>query len=79
MEDVPLYNALLRNTVTPTILKGGEKINVIPTESSVSFDARLLPTEKHEAFFKRIGQLGRERCGDRARKRIRQQARAFRL
>ena len=57
VEDVPLYNALLRNTVTPTILKGGEKINVIPTESSVSFDARLLPTEKHEAFFKRIGQL----------------------
>jgi acetylornithine deacetylase/succinyl-diaminopimelate desuccinylase-like protein len=57
MEDVPLYNALLRNTVTPTILKGGEKINVIPTESSASFDARLLPTEKHEAFFKRIGQL----------------------
>jgi acetylornithine deacetylase/succinyl-diaminopimelate desuccinylase-like protein len=57
VEEVPLYNALLRNTVTPTILKGGEKINVIPTESSVSFDARLLPTEKHEAFFKRIGQL----------------------
>jgi acetylornithine deacetylase/succinyl-diaminopimelate desuccinylase-like protein len=57
MEDVPLYNALLRNTVTPTILKGGEKINVIPTESSASFDARLLPTESHEAFFKRIGEL----------------------
>jgi acetylornithine deacetylase/succinyl-diaminopimelate desuccinylase-like protein len=57
MEDVPLYNALLRNTVTPTILKGGDKINVIPTESSASFDARLLPTEKHEVFFKRVGQL----------------------
>lgn len=57
MEDVPLYNALLRNTVTPTILKGGEKINVIPTESSASFDARLLPTENHETFFKRVGQL----------------------
>jgi acetylornithine deacetylase/succinyl-diaminopimelate desuccinylase-like protein len=57
MENVPLYNALLRNTVTPTVMKSGEKINVIPTESSVSFDARLLPTESHEAFFKRIGQL----------------------
>jgi acetylornithine deacetylase/succinyl-diaminopimelate desuccinylase-like protein len=57
MENVPLYNALLRNTVTPTILKGGEKINVIPTESSASFDARLLPAEEHEAFFKRIRQL----------------------
>ena len=57
MEEVPLYNALLRNTVTPTILKGGEKINVIPTESSISFDARLLPTEKHETFFRKIRQL----------------------
>ncbi len=57
MEEVPLYNALLRNTVTPTILKGGEKINVIPTESSAYFDARLLPTEKREDFFKRIERL----------------------
>ena len=57
IEDVPLYNALLRNTVTPTILKGGDKINVIPTESSAYFDARMLPTEKHEVFFKRVGQL----------------------
>jgi acetylornithine deacetylase/succinyl-diaminopimelate desuccinylase-like protein len=57
MENVPLYNALLRNTVTPTVMKGGEKINVIPTESSVAFDARLLPTENHDAFFKRIRQL----------------------
>ncbi len=57
MEEIPLYNALLRNTITPTILKGGEKINVIPTESSISFDARLLPTEKHETFFRKIRQL----------------------
>lgn len=57
MEETPLYNALLRDTVTPTILKGGEKINVIPTESSISFDARLLPTEKHETFFRKIRQL----------------------
>ena len=38
-ENNPVYNALLRNTVTPTILKGGEKVNVIPAESSISFDA----------------------------------------
>jgi acetylornithine deacetylase/succinyl-diaminopimelate desuccinylase-like protein len=57
IEKVPLYNALLKNTVTPTILKGGDKINVIPTESSISFDARLLPTEKHEKFFRKIKAL----------------------
>ncbi len=57
IEDDPVYNALLRNTVTPTILKGGEKVNVIPTESSAYFDARLLPIEKYETFFKKIEKL----------------------
>jgi len=57
VSDNPVYNALLRNTVTPTILKGGEKVNVIPAESSISFDARLLPTESHRNFFKKIEKL----------------------
>lgn len=57
VENNPVYNALLRNTVTPTILKGGEKVNVIPAESSISFDARLLPTESHSSFFKKIEKL----------------------
>ena len=60
IQDNPVYNALLRNTLTLTILKGGEKVNVIPTESSAYFDARLLPTENHEGFFKRIRKL----CGE---------------
>ncbi|OPY68503.1 MAG: putative succinyl-diaminopimelate desuccinylase [Syntrophorhabdus sp. PtaU1.Bin002] len=54
VENNPVYNALLRNTVTATILKGGEKVNVIPTESSISFDARLLPSEDRRAFFRKI-------------------------
>jgi len=57
LEENPVYNSLLRNTVTLTILKGGEKINVIPSESVACFDARLLPTEKHETFFKKILKL----------------------
>jgi acetylornithine deacetylase/succinyl-diaminopimelate desuccinylase-like protein len=58
VENNPVYNALLRNTVTLTILKGGEKVNVIPSESVAYFDARLLPTENHEHFFKKIKSLG---------------------
>jgi acetylornithine deacetylase/succinyl-diaminopimelate desuccinylase-like protein len=50
----PVYNALLRNTVTLTMLKGGEKVNVIPTESAVQFDSRILPNEDHETFLRRI-------------------------
>lgn len=52
-----IYNAILRNTVTLTILKGGEKVNVIPSESAAYFDSRLLPTETHETFFSKIRRL----------------------
>jgi acetylornithine deacetylase/succinyl-diaminopimelate desuccinylase-like protein len=60
LEDNPLYNALLRNTVTLTILRGGDKVNVIPATSEAYFDARLLPTESREAFFRKIKKL----CGE---------------
>ncbi len=36
-------NALLHNTVSPTIVRGGEKINVIPGEITLELDGRLLP------------------------------------
>ena len=38
-----LINPLLHNTVSPNIIRGGNKINVIPAEISVDLDGRLLP------------------------------------
>jgi len=57
LEGNEIHNAILRNTVTLTILKGGEKVNVIPAESCAYFDSRLLPTETHERFFRKVRQL----------------------
>ena len=37
------FDPLLRNTVNATIVRGGEKINVIPSEIDVELDGRLLP------------------------------------
>jgi acetylornithine deacetylase/succinyl-diaminopimelate desuccinylase-like protein len=34
---------LLHNTVNPTIVRGGDKINVIPSEITLDLDGRLLP------------------------------------
>jgi len=34
---------MLRNTVNATIVRGGEKVNVIPTEITLELDGRLLP------------------------------------
>jgi acetylornithine deacetylase/succinyl-diaminopimelate desuccinylase-like protein len=37
------FGPLLHNTVSPTIVQGGEKINVIPSRISLELDGRLLP------------------------------------
>jgi acetylornithine deacetylase/succinyl-diaminopimelate desuccinylase-like protein len=34
---------MLRNTVSPTIVSGGDKVNVIPSEATATLDGRLLP------------------------------------
>jgi len=46
----PRQNALIRNTITPTVLEGSPKINVIPEEASAELDCRLLPGERPAAF-----------------------------
>lgn len=42
----PEFGAMLRDTVTPTMLKAGYKSNVIPAEATATFNARLLPGRK---------------------------------
>jgi acetylornithine deacetylase/succinyl-diaminopimelate desuccinylase-like protein len=46
----PRRNALLRNTITPTVLTGSPKTNVIPQTASAELDIRLLPDEDTVAF-----------------------------
>lgn len=46
----PRQNALVRNTITPTVLAGSPKTNVIPAEASAELDVRLLPGEKPADF-----------------------------
>jgi acetylornithine deacetylase/succinyl-diaminopimelate desuccinylase-like protein len=39
----PNYNAMLRTTCTPTIVEGGFKENVIPSEARANLNCRILP------------------------------------
>jgi acetylornithine deacetylase/succinyl-diaminopimelate desuccinylase-like protein len=51
------WNAILRNTITPTGLYGSDKTNVIPPEASAVIDIRLLPDQSADsvlATLKRI-------------------------
>ncbi|HSU89832.1 MAG TPA: M20/M25/M40 family metallo-hydrolase, partial [Sporolactobacillaceae bacterium] len=55
------YNiqALMRDTISLTMLSGGIKVNVIPTTAEASLDCRLLPGTDADAFLKRLReQLG---------------------
>jgi acetylornithine deacetylase/succinyl-diaminopimelate desuccinylase-like protein len=42
--------AMLRNTITPTMLHSGSQINVIPSEATAQLDARILPHWTPERF-----------------------------
>jgi len=41
----PHHNALVRDTFTPTVLRAGDKTNVIPPLAEAEIDGRLLPGE----------------------------------
>ena len=57
----PIYNAIVRDTISLTILQGGSKINVIPSESTASIDCRLIPGSSKEDFLKEVKRrLGNE-------------------
>jgi len=43
-------NAAMRNTATPTMLKAGSKINVIPAEAECQVDCRILPGTTRESL-----------------------------
>jgi acetylornithine deacetylase/succinyl-diaminopimelate desuccinylase-like protein len=46
----PERNALLRNTISPTVLVGSNKTNTIPPEASAELDIRLLPDQDTLSF-----------------------------
>lgn len=46
----PRHNALVRNTIAPTVLRGSDKTNVIPDRAEAELDCRLLPGEDPDRF-----------------------------
>jgi acetylornithine deacetylase/succinyl-diaminopimelate desuccinylase-like protein len=57
----PIYNAMIRDTISLTILQGGSKVNVIPSESAATLDCRLIPGSSKETFLREVKKrLGNE-------------------
>jgi acetylornithine deacetylase/succinyl-diaminopimelate desuccinylase-like protein len=54
-----MLGAVIRNTLNPTMLDAGYKVNVIPTEATAHVDGRFLPGFEDE-FFATLAEL----CGE---------------
>jgi acetylornithine deacetylase/succinyl-diaminopimelate desuccinylase-like protein len=60
-EEASPFDPVLHHTVNATIVRGGQKINVIPSEVTLDVDGRMLPGFEPEAFIAEVRQaIGRE-------------------
>jgi acetylornithine deacetylase/succinyl-diaminopimelate desuccinylase-like protein len=53
----PQLDPLLRTTAVPTVLRAGEKVNVIPNTAEAQIDVRRLPGESKEEVIGRIRRI----------------------
>lgn len=51
---VPRFNAQLRSTFVPTMVRGGIRENVLPPDVEVNFNARLLPGDRIDDLIKAL-------------------------
>jgi acetylornithine deacetylase/succinyl-diaminopimelate desuccinylase-like protein len=51
------YNSMLRTSISPNILKGGFRVNVIPGDAEATLDVRALPGEDVDALIAQLGAL----------------------
>jgi acetylornithine deacetylase/succinyl-diaminopimelate desuccinylase-like protein len=56
-ERARIFGRVIRNTVSPTILRGGDKINVIPSTIEVELDGRILPGQTPDDLIRELHEL----------------------
>ena len=54
LEHEPRHAAMIRTSISPTIVQGGYRVNVIPSEVRATLDVRLHPRESPEAFLEEL-------------------------
>jgi acetylornithine deacetylase/succinyl-diaminopimelate desuccinylase-like protein len=56
----PVFDAVLRNGVSATLIGGGMRHNVIPTEASATLDVRTLPGQSLDGVIARLRRAVRD-------------------
>ena len=57
LENYPYHYSVLRSSVVPTMIDGGFRRNVIPSEASAVLDIRMLPDEDVDAFYDQMREI----------------------
>jgi acetylornithine deacetylase/succinyl-diaminopimelate desuccinylase-like protein len=57
----PVHNAVLRDAVSLTMVNGGIRANVIPSDATATLNARLLPDGDIKAFVADLNRIGGEK------------------
>ena len=55
-----LFDAALHNTVTPTVLRAGERVDAVPDTVELELDARVLPNQTPDTLLNELQAI----CGD---------------
>jgi acetylornithine deacetylase/succinyl-diaminopimelate desuccinylase-like protein len=55
-EQSPLWNSMLRDSISPTMMQAGVRVNVIPSEATANLNVRMLPGHSIDEL---IGQFGK--------------------
>ncbi len=53
----PAYSSMMRTSISPTIIEGGYRINVIPSEARATLDVRMLPDEVPAQFLASVNRV----------------------
>jgi len=53
-ENEPQHSSMLRTSVSPNIVAGGYRSNVIPSDAKATLDVRMLPDEDPAAFLEQV-------------------------
>src|ERR1041384_4543037 len=59
-----MFNSMLRTSLSPNIIKGGFRPNVIPAEAEATIDVRLLPGDSREELIERLKQIVNDQAID---------------
>jgi acetylornithine deacetylase/succinyl-diaminopimelate desuccinylase-like protein len=56
-EHKPSYNSVIRTSISPNIISGGYRVNIIPSEVEATLDVRALPDEDVGKFIEQLKAL----------------------